>query len=168
VLTSEERAADLNLAYRPVVVAGSGEASEAPSAAYMEDLTSFGGFRRSSADAMLSAGISTDDVDHLMVYDAYAHLPLYGLEDLGFVGRGEAIDFIRSGATSPGGSLPTNTNGGGILYAHTGMYGMYALQEAVRQLQGRAGAQLENVNVSLVQGVGGMFAAAGAVVLRRS
>jgi acetyl-CoA acetyltransferase len=168
VLTSAERAKDMNLQYPPVVVAGSGEACEAPSTAYMEDLTTFRGFRESSAEAMRIAGISHADVDHLMVYDAYAHLPLYGLEDIGFVGRGEAVDFIKSGATSPGGKLPMNTNGGGILYAHTGMYGMFALQEGVRQIQGRAAAQVKDVEFSLVQGVGGMFAAAGAVVLRRS
>jgi acetyl-CoA acetyltransferase len=86
---------------------------------------------------------------------------------MGFVGRGEAVDFIRSGATSPGGSLPMNTNGGGLLYAHTGMYGMFALLESVRQLQGRAAAQVEGVKTSLVLGIGGMFGAAGAVALRR-
>jgi hypothetical protein len=48
------------------------------------------------------------------------------------------------------------------------MYGMFALQEGVRQIQGRAAAQVKGVEFSLVQGVGGMFAAAGAVVLRRS
>ena len=26
-----------------------------------------------------------------MIYDAFAHLPIYGLEDLGFVGRGLEI-----------------------------------------------------------------------------
>jgi acetyl-CoA acetyltransferase len=168
VLTSAERAADLNLSYAPVVVAGTGEACEAPTTAYMDDLTSSRAFRESSAEAMRSAGIAHADVDHVMIYDPYAHLPLYGLEDIGFVGRGEAVDFIRSGATSPGGALPLNTNGGGLLYAHTGMYGMYALLEAVRQLQGRAAAQLDDVNCSFVQGVGGMFAAAGAVVLRKA
>ena len=49
------------------------------------------------------------DVDHLMIYDAFAHLPIYGLKVMGFVGRGEAVHFIRSGATSQGGTLPTNT-----------------------------------------------------------
>jgi acetyl-CoA acetyltransferase len=110
--------------------------------------------------------MSVSDIDHLMIYDAYAHVPLYGLEDLGFVGRGEASDFIKGGATSPGGSLPMNTNGGGLMYTHTGMYGMFALQEAVRQLRGTSPAQVEGVKTSFVQGVGGMFAAAGAVVLR--
>ncbi len=64
-----------------------------------------------------------------MIYDAFAHLPLYGLEDLGFVGRGEAAAFIAERNTAPGGKLPLNTNGGGLSYTHTGMYGMFALQE---------------------------------------
>jgi hypothetical protein len=64
--------------------------------------------------------------------------------------------------------LPVNTNGGGLLYAHTGMYGMFALQEAVRQLQGCAAAQIEDVRTSFVLGVGGMFGASGAVTLRAS
>ena len=76
-----------------------------------------------------------------MIYDAFAHLPLYGLEDLGFVGRGEAAAFIAERNTAPGGKLPLNTNGGGFSYTHTGMYGMFALQESVRQVRGHgAGA----------------------------
>ncbi|MFT7502736.1 MAG: acetyl-CoA acetyltransferase [Gammaproteobacteria bacterium] len=58
-----------------------------------------------------------------MVYDAFAHLPLYGLEDLGFCERGEAGDFVWERNTAPGGSLPMNTNGGGLSYMHSGMYG---------------------------------------------
>lgn len=166
VLTSAARAADMGLQFRPVSVIGSGESCEGPGPVFMEDLTSFRGFRDASAEAMRTASVTQADIDHLMIYDAFAHLPIYGLEDMGFVGRGEAVDFIRGGATSPGGALPTNTNGGGILYAHTGMYGMFALLEAVRQLQGRAAAQLADPGVSLVLGAGGMFSAAGAVVLR--
>jgi acetyl-CoA acetyltransferase len=168
VMMSAERAADLPLQYRPVTVMGSGEACEGPGPSSMEDLTTFAGFRESSAAALLEAELSTSDIDHLMVYDAYAHVPLYGLEDLGFVGRGEAVGFIESGATRPGGSLPMNTNGGGLLYTHTGMYGMFAIQEAVRQLRGDAAVQVEGVRTSLVQGIGGMFSAAGTLVLSNS
>jgi acetyl-CoA acetyltransferase len=166
VLTSRERANDLNLRYRPITVAGTGESCEGPGAAFMEDITSFRAFRDASDEAMATAGFIHADIDHLMIYDAFAHVPLYGLEDIGFVERGGAVDFIRSGATSPGGRLPMNTNGGGLLYAHTGMYGMFALQEAVRQLQGCAAAQIDGVETSFVLGVGGMFSAAGAVALR--
>ncbi len=100
-----------------------------------------------------------------MIYDAFAHLPIYGLEDLGFLGRGEAGAFIAEGRTSPGGELPLNTNGGGLSYTHTGMYGMFLVQESVRQLRGEAAAQVPGVEVSVAQGVGGMFMAAGTLVL---
>ncbi|MTD54743.1 thiolase C-terminal domain-containing protein [Amycolatopsis pithecellobii] len=165
VLTTRERAADMDLKHRPVTVLGSGESGEGPGAIFMEDLTTFRAFREASREAMRTAQITHETVDHLMIYDAFAHLPLYGLEDMGFVKPGEAVDFIRSGATIPGGKLPLNTNGGGLLYAHTGMYGMFALQEGVRQLRGTAPAQVHGARTSLVLGVGGMFSAAGAVVL---
>jgi acetyl-CoA acetyltransferase len=168
VVTSADRAADLDLAFRPVTVLGSGESCEGPGASFMADLTSFAGFREASACAFEESGLRQADIDHLMIYDAYAHVPLYGLEDLGFAGQGEAIDFIRSGATRPGGSLPMNTNGGGLLYTHTGMYGMFAIQEAVRQLRGDAFAQVPGVRTSFVQGIGGMFGAAGSLVLTNS
>ena len=100
-----------------------------------------------------------------MVYDAFAHLPIYGLEDLGFVGRGEAGPFIAEGNTSPGGSLPMNTNGGGLSYTHTGMYGMFLVQESIRQLRKEAANQVPGVEVSMAQGVGGMFTSAATLVL---
>ena len=165
VLMSRRRAEDRDLQYRAVSILGAGESSEGPGVSSLEDLTTFGGFRRSSTEALRQANLITSDIDHLMVYDAYAHLPLYGLEDIGFVAPGEAISFIQDGATRPGGRLPLNTNGGGLLYTHTGMYGMFAIQEAVRQLQGRAAVQVDSVRTSLVQGIGGMFSAAGALVL---
>jgi acetyl-CoA acetyltransferase len=99
-----------------------------------------------------------------MIYDAFAHLPLYGLEDVGFCKPGEAKDFIRERNTAPGGKLPMNTNGGGLCYMHSGMYGMYALQESVRQLRGIAPAQVPDAKISVCVGVGGMFAAAGVVI----
>ncbi|KAA0240461.1 thiolase, partial [bacterium] len=111
------------------------------------------------------AGISHDDVDHLMVYDAFAHLPIYGLEDLGFCKRGEGAQFIWDGNTRPGGKLPLNTNGGGLSYMHSGMYGMYALQESVRQMRGIAPAQVPGAKISIAHGVGGMFAASGTIIM---
>lgn len=149
----------------PVFVLGSGEAADAPMISQMPDFTSCGAFRRSSSAAFAEAGLSHADVDHLMVYDAFAHVPLYGLEDMGFVGRGEAGAFVAEGNTSPGGRLPMNTNGGGLSYTHTGMYGMFAIQEAVRQLRGEAAAQVPDVETSVVLGNGGMFMAAATLVL---
>ncbi|MBW2698901.1 MAG: thiolase, partial [Deltaproteobacteria bacterium] len=163
ILTSAERAKDLSAS--PVYVVGSGEAVETPMVSQMEDFTSSRAFRLAGQAAFASSGIAHADVDHLMIYDAFAHLPLYGLEDLGFVKRGEAAAFVRDRNTAPGGALPLNTNGGGLSYMHSGMYGMYALQESVRQLRGRAAAQVKEASISLCLGVGGMFGASGAVVL---
>ncbi|WP_026918452.1 thiolase C-terminal domain-containing protein [Gordonia shandongensis] len=165
VVTSAERAADLPSAGRAVYLLGSGESAEGPLISQMEDPGSFRGFRDSAAEAIRTAGIVHADVDHLMCYDAFAHLPLYMLEDLGFVGRGESGPFIAGGATRPGGSLPMNTNGGGLSYTHTGMYGMFAIQEAVRQLRGEAAMPVPGAQISFVQGVGVFFAASGSLVL---
>jgi acetyl-CoA acetyltransferase/uncharacterized OB-fold protein len=171
ILTSNDRAAEFE---RPVYVLGTGESVETPIISQMEDFTSSRAFRISGPTAFARAGIEHADVDHLMIYDAFAHLPIYGLEDLGFVGRGEAPAFISERNTAPdGGSLPLNTNGGGLSYMHSGMYGMYALQESIRQVRGVAPAQITDsdgdpsVDVSVAHGVGGMFGAAGTVVFSR-
>jgi acetyl-CoA acetyltransferase len=166
IVTSAERARSMDLPNKPVYLVGSGESSETPMVSQMEDFTTSKAFRVSGKKAFDTAGITHADVDHLMIYDAFAHLPIYGLEDLGFVGRGEAGAFIEEGNTRPGtGKLPLNTNGGGLSYTHTGMYGMFAIQESVRQLRGTAPAQVPDVKISIAHGVGGMFAASGTLVL---
>ena len=131
----------------------------------MQDFTSSRTFRVAGRKAFAEAGITHKDVDHLMIYDAFAHLPIYGLEDLGFVPRGEAGAFISERNTAPGGKLPLNTNGGGLSYMHSGMYGMYALQESVRQMRGIAPAQIPDAKNSVCHGVGGMFAASGTIIM---
>ena len=168
VLTSAERAKDFPR--KPVYVLGTGESVETPMVSQMEDFTTSKAFRVSGKKAFDEAGITHKDVDHLMIYDAFAHLPLYGLEDLGFCKPGEAAAFIRERNTAPAkddkpmGKLPLNTNGGGLSYMHSGMYGMYALQESVRQLRGIAPAQVPDAKISIAHGVGGMFAASGTIV----
>ena len=159
ILTSADRAKDFPR--KPVYVLGTGESVETPMVSQMADFTSSRAFRISSKQAFAEAGVKHADVDHLMIYDAFAHLPLYGLEDLGFCQRGEAAAFIRERNTAPGGKLPLNTNGGGLSYMHSGMY---ALQESVRQMRGIAPAQVPGAKISVAQGIGGMFAAAGTIV----
>ncbi|MFI4949437.1 MAG: thiolase C-terminal domain-containing protein [Caulobacterales bacterium] len=162
ILTSAERARDFP--QKPVYVLGTGESVETPMVSQMEDFTSSKAFRVSGKKAFEEAGIKHADVDHLMIYDAFAHLPLYGLEDLGFCKPGEAAGFVGDRHTAIGGKLPLNTNGGGLSYMHSGMYGMYALQESVRQMRGTAPAQVPGAKISIAHGVGGMFAASGTIV----
>lgn len=165
VLMSAERAARLDLPAPPVYVLGAGESSESSVVTGLESLTSSRAIRIGGARAFEQARVAHAEVDHLMIYDAFAHVPIYGLEDLGFVGRGEAPAFIADGNTAPGGSLPLNTNGGGLAYTHTGMYGMFAIQESVRQVRGTAPAQVADVDISVCTGVGGMFMSSGTLVL---
>jgi acetyl-CoA acetyltransferase len=162
ILTSADRAKDFPR--KPVYILGTGESTETPMVSQMEDFNTSRAFRVSGKKAFDEAGIVHADVDHLMIYDAFAHLPLYGLEDLGFCKRGEAAAFIRERNTAPGGKLPLNTNGGGLSYMHSGMYGMYALQESVRQMRGIAPAQVPDAKIAVSHGVGGMFAASGTII----
>jgi acetyl-CoA acetyltransferase len=164
VVTSADRAADFASG---VHVLGTGESAEAPMISQMADFTRSRAFRLAGEAAFAEAGITTADVSHLMVYDAFAHVPIYGLEALGFTARGEAGAFIADGNTEPGGPLPLNTNGGGLSYTHTGMYGMFAILEGVRQLRGEAAAQVGGAEISVIVGNGGMFATAGVLVLGR-
>jgi acetyl-CoA acetyltransferase len=163
VVTSAERAQDLP---RPAVhVRGTGEATGVAMASQMPDLTSSDAFRRAGAAAFADAGLAPGDIDHAMLYDAAAILPLMALEDLGFVARGESGAFVADGHTAIGGRLPVNTNGGGLNYTHSGMYGMYALQESIRQLRGEAAAQVDGVTTALTHAIGGMFQAAATAIL---
>ncbi|XOV86293.1 MAG: thiolase [Pseudomonadota bacterium] len=163
ILTAADRASDFP--QKPVYVLGTGESVETPMISQMADFTRSRAFQVAGRKAFAESGITHADVDHLMIYDAFAHLPFYGLEDLGFCERGEAAGFIWERNTAPGGRLPLNTNGGGLSYMHSGMYGMYALQESVRQLRGSAPAQVPDAQISVCHGVGGMFAASGTVVM---
>jgi acetyl-CoA acetyltransferase len=163
IITAASRAKDFPT--KPVYILGTGESVETPMVSQMEDMTTSRAFRVAGATAFAEAGIKHDDVDHLMIYDAFAHLPIYGLEDLGFCKPGEAGPFIAAGNTRIGGKLPLNTNGGGLSYTHSGMYGMYALQESVRQVRGTAPNQVKGAKVSISHGVGGMFGASGTIIM---
>jgi acetyl-CoA acetyltransferase len=163
VVVSAERANDFPK--KPVYVLGTGESSEHSMISQMHDFTESRAFRVSGELAFAEAKVDRKDIDHAMFYDAFAHTPMYALEALGFVGKGESGPFFEEMRTAPGGDFPLNTNGGGLSYTHTGMYGMFAIQESVRQLRGEAAAQLDNVRTSIAHGVGGMFTASGTLIL---
>jgi acetyl-CoA acetyltransferase len=164
VLTRADRARDC--AKKPVYVRGMGEGTEHVSVTQMKNLTFSEATRMSGERALSMAGVSHRDFSHIMLYDAFTSGPPIMLESLGFAKPGEGVQFFQDGRSTPGGSLPINTNGGGLSYTHTGMYGIFPIIEAVRQLRGECGArQVPRANVSLVNGMGGMLSAAGTLVL---
>jgi acetyl-CoA acetyltransferase len=164
ILTRPDRARDC--AKKPVYVRGAGEGAEHVSLTQMRDLTFSEATRLSGDKAFAMAGVGPTDFDHIMLYDAFTSGPPLMLEALGIAKRGEGVHFFGEGRSTPGGRLPINTNGGGLSYTHSGMYGIFPIIESVRQLRGECGArQVPDVRLSLVNGMGGMLSAAGTLVL---
>jgi acetyl-CoA acetyltransferase len=147
-------------------VRGAGEATEHVMLTQMRDLTFSEATRMSGEKAFAMAGVTHQDFNHIMLYDAFTSGPPIMLESLGFAKRGEGVHCFADGRSTPGGTLPINTNGGGLSYTHSGMYGIFPIIEATRQLRGECGArQVAGVSLSLVNGMGGMLSAAGTLVL---
>jgi len=164
VLTRADRAQDC--AKKPVYVRGTGEGTEHVSVTQMKGLPLSEATRISGQRAFAMAGVTHSDFDHIMLYDAFTSGPPIMLESLGFAKPGEGVHFFANGKSTPGGSLPINTNGGGLSYTHSGMYGVFPILEATRQQRGECGArQVPNAKLSLVNGMGGMLSAAGTLVL---
>ncbi len=164
VVTSAERARDLRSA--PVYVLGAGTAhTHGMSISQMRDLTTTGA-AVSGPQAMAMAGIQPADVDVIELYDSFTITALMTLEDLGFCAKGEGGAFVEDGRLGPGGTQPTNTNGGGLAYTHPGMYGMFLLVEAVRQLRGEGGArQVPAAQLAVANGCGGVLSCTSTLVL---
>lgn len=163
IVASEERAR--TLAKPPVWILGHGESSTHQGIASMPDLLSTGAVG-SAAAAFRDTGLGPAEIDVVQVYDSFTITVLLTLEALGFCGRGEAGAFVTDGRLRPGGAFPLNTSGGGLSYCHPGLFGIFLLIEAVRQLRGEAGArQLERHETALCHGTGGIFSTHATVVL---
>jgi acetyl-CoA acetyltransferase len=88
------------------------------------------------------------------------------LEDLGFCEKGEAGPFVSGQRTAPGGEFPLNTSGGGLSYTHPGMFGMFLIIEAARQLRHECGErQVPDARLALVNGTGGTLSSCGTLIL---
>ena len=115
--------------------------------------------------AMAMAGVTPADVDVVQLYDAFTINTILFLEDLGFCPKGEGGRFVASGAIAPGGSLPVNTNGGGLSCCHPGMYGLFAIVEAARQVRGIAANPIPDTHIALAHTNGGTLSSQASVIL---
>ena len=163
VITTPERARDAKKSGVPVL--GAAEGHDHSMISQMPDLTrAFG--TKTGPQAMEMAGVTHSDFDLAMVYDSFTYTVLVSLENLGFCGPGEGPDFVAGQRTAPGGDFPLNTNGGGLSYTHPGMYGIFTVVEAVRQIRGEAGErQVKEVKLAIAHGTGGLLSSTGTVVL---
>ncbi|MES4992600.1 acetyl-CoA acetyltransferase [Phyllobacterium sp. 22229] len=153
ILTSTERAVDLK---QPLaVVLGGGTAHWHREISQMPDLTVTAA-TESGQRAYAMAGVTSSDVNVVQLYDAFTINPILFLEDLGFCEKGEGGRFVEGGRIGPSGSLPVNTNGGGLSFVHPGMYGLFALAESVIQIRGQGTTrQVDGVEIALSHGNGG-------------
>ena len=163
VVTSAARARDCKK--KPVWVLGSGEATTHMSMANQPDLTTTPA-AVSGPLAMQMAGVTHADFDVVEVYDSFTYTVLATLEALGFCKPGEGGAFVSNQRTAPGGDFPLNTSGGGLSYTHPGMFGMFLLIEATRQLRAECGdRQVKDARLALVNGTGGAMSSTGTLVL---
>jgi acetyl-CoA acetyltransferase len=152
VMTSLERAR--TLAKPPAVVRGGVFASGSRPGREIGDILLSDDWARNCMHAVgdrlwTESGFAPTDIDVAEIYDCFSSAVLYGLEGLGFVGRGEAGGFIRQGETRRNGSLPVNTHGG--LLSEGYLHGMNTVAEGVLQLRGEAGTRtVADAEVALI------------------
>ncbi len=163
IMTTAERANSMK--QPPVYVLGTGQSITHASITSMPNLTHSGAIE-SGRQAYAMAGMKASDINVLELYDAFTLNTILFLEDLGFCKKGEGGPFVEGGRIGPKGSLPVNTNGGGLSYCHPGMYGLFILIEAIRQLRGECGErQVKDAHTALIHGNGGVLSAQASVIL---
>jgi len=155
VMTRADRAKDARA--KPVYLLGAAMEHHHRMISCMPDLTTTSA-KESSARAYEMAGCGPQDLDTVQLYDPFTVVPVLFLEDIGFCKKGEGHEFVRGGRIAPGGELAVNTNGGGLSCVHPGMYGMFVMNEAIRQARGEApGKQIEGAKLCMAHGNGGVL-----------
>ena len=139
ILTTAERARDLK--QPPVLISGVGAQDAFRNSAISSFAENYwyDELQETARQVYGMAGVGPGEVDALMTYDNFSPTVLFSLEGLGFCGRGESGAYVADGKLGPGGSLPTNTDGGHLSNSY--MQGWALNVEAVRQLRGQCGVR---------------------------
>lgn len=160
-----------SLKTKPVWIAGAGENMSHQTMLEMGDFTATSAYQ-SSKTAYEMAGMGPNDMELALLYDSFTVTAGITAEMIGLAPRGEGYRLWADGHAAPGGRLPINTNGGGLSFNHSGMYGMQLLIEGYRQLSGTAedgvngikGKQT-NARTAIVNGTGGSLSTTGTLIL---
>jgi acetyl-CoA acetyltransferase len=154
VLTSAERARDLP--HRPVYVSGYAEVSPVrrrpPSYWPFDEVMELG---QVCVERLCKrAGVASDEVDYLQVYDGFAPLAYFWMELAGLCPRGQAHLMAAEGgidSDSPS-AAPVLASGGAL--GNGRMHGIPQMLECYLQLSRRAGDRQRQVHVAMAcQGV---------------
>ncbi|MBR0936117.1 thiolase C-terminal domain-containing protein [Bradyrhizobium jicamae] len=165
VLTSAEHAKALGIG-KPIYVLGCGECYTHEHIFLMPSLTTTGAVE-SSRRAYAMARYQPSDMDVAGIYDCFTGTVVMMLEDLGFCRKGEGGPFVADGQMSYGGRIPSNTHGGLLSFAHSGMPGaLFHFHEVIAQLRGQCGQrQVETAGLGLVHSLGAGFATNATIIL---
>ena len=140
ILTSKERAVDLR---RGLIHVSGMQGMRAGREEFVFGRHGLGVDQQTVTDAIPEspiysrAGVEREDIDLLYVFDSWAPQIAFALEDFGFCGPGEAVDWVQDGRIELGGELPVNVNGGSLSEGLSGGWGH--MVDAVVQLRGDAG-----------------------------
>ncbi len=156
----------------PVWVAGAGESMGHWDMLEMDDFTLTSAVN-SGKTAYQMAGMGPSEMELGMIYDSFTVTVGITVESLGLAPRGGFMELFEGGKAGPGGSgMPINTNGGGLSFSHSGMYGMMLLVEAYRQLSGTAEDGIHGIagkqtsaQSAIVNGTGGSLSTTGTLIL---
>lgn len=155
IVTSAHRAKDLPKT--PVYFLGGAGATWSREVSQIPDLAT-SPTAESAPRAFAMADVRPEDVDVVELYDAFTINTIMFLEEMGFCKKGEGGSFVAGGRIAPGGPLPVNTNGGGLSFAHPGMYGLFTMIEATDQLRGGCGPrQVRGAEIAIAHGNGCTF-----------
>jgi len=165
IVTTEDKAKELGIKNDLAYLWGMGQGYSHQYLTTLQDLDQiYNAVDHSGKKAFGTAGISPSDVDIAYLYDCFTITVLLELEGLGLVPKGEGGAFALEGRMEIGKDLPTNTHGGLLSQAHLGA--MHHVVEATLQLRGDAGKrQVDDAEVALVHGNGGIVSAHSTVVL---
>ena len=165
VLTSAERAQALGIE-KPIYILGGGECYTHEHIFLMPSLTTTGAVQ-SSGKAYAMAGYGPKDMHTAGVYDCFTGTVIMMLEDLGFCPKGEGGRFVADGQMTYGGQIPSNTHGGLLSFAHSGIPGsLFHFHEVVAQLRGECGErQVAGAELGLVHSLGAGFATNATTIL---
>jgi len=155
IVTTPERARDLDSTSALIrgVAQAAGAEQEVMTSFYRERIAEVPEMDSVARQCYAISGLTPDDIDAAIIYDAFSSIVLWQLESFGFCERGEAKDFVKDGNLERGGRLPINTHGGQLSEAY--IHGMNGVNEGVRLIRGDSNNQPEKCdNIVVTAGIG--------------
>lgn len=167
LLASEDLAR--NVTETPIEVVGVGLGTGGLDLSSREDLLNPISIRAAAEKAFRMAKLEPSDVDVAEVHDDFTITPVISIEALGFAEPGTSWRLLKEGRFGAGDRPSLNLSGGLKARGHPlGATGVYQVAELAMQLRGDfPGVKAQGAEVALALNIGGIFAQASVVLLKR-